>query len=94
MYIIALYQAIDPQCVYILYRMQGCSQPHRPRWARVPLSSFFLNHDQFLFFFHQTLLIFPLILALRLGESPTWEGPGYTTDRMHGTIACLIVLLC
>ena len=29
--------------------------------------------------FPQTLLIFFLILALRVGESPTREGPGYAT---------------
>ena len=29
--------------------------------------------------FPQTLLIFFLILALRVGESPTQEGPGYAT---------------
>ena len=30
--------------------------------------------------FPQTLLIVFLILALRVGESPTREGPGYATD--------------
>ena len=30
--------------------------------------------------FPQTLLIFFLILALWVGESPTREGPGYATD--------------
>ena len=37
------------------------------------------NFDQFFLIFPQTLLIFFLILALRVGESPTWEGPGYAT---------------
>ena len=32
--------------------------------------------------FPQTLLIFFLILALRVGESPTREGPSYATVRM------------
>ena len=31
--------------------------------------------------FPQTLLIFFLILALRVGESPTREGPGYATEH-------------
>ena len=30
--------------------------------------------------FPQTLLIFFLILTLRVGESPTREGPGYATE--------------
>ena len=37
--------------------------------------------------FPQTSLIFFLILALRVGESPTREGPGYATASsflMHG----------
>ena len=55
---------------------QGRSQPHSPGWARVPLSS---NFDQFFHIFPQTLLIFFLILALRVGELPTREGPGYAT---------------
>ena len=29
----------------------------------------------------QTSLIF-LIFALRVGNSPTWEGPGYATDQL------------
>ena len=32
----------------------------------------------------QTLLIFFLILALRVGESPTREGPGYATAYRLG----------
>ena len=55
---------------------QGRCQPHSPGWARVPLSSHF---DQFLKYFPQTFLIFFLILALRVGDSPTREGPGYAT---------------
>ena len=37
------------------------------------------NLDQFFFIFPQTLLIFFLILGLRVGKSPTREGPGYAT---------------
>ena len=58
---------------------QGRSQPHSPGWARVPLSSFFpqtmINYS----YFPQTSLIFFLILVLRVGDSPTREGPGYAT---------------
>ena len=39
------------------------------------------NFDQIFVFFPQTLLIFFLILALRVGESPIREGPGYATGR-------------
>ena len=55
------------------------SQPHSPGWARVPLSSFFLKFRSVFPIFPQTLLIFFLILALRVGELPTREGPGYAT---------------
>ena len=62
------------------FHCQGRSQPHSPGWAIVPLSSFFsYNFDQFLYIFSQTLLIFFLILALRVGESSTWESLGYAT---------------
>ena len=37
------------------------------------------NIDQFELFFLKNCLIFFLILALRVGDSPTREGPGYTT---------------
>ena len=40
------------------------------------VSSYF---DPFFLIFPQTLLIFFLIWALRVGESPTREGPGYAT---------------
>ena len=58
---------------------QGRSQPHSPGWARVPLSSFFLKFRSIFLIFPQTLLIFFLILALRVGKSPPREGPGYAT---------------
>ena len=58
---------------------QGRSQPHSPGWARVPLSSFFPQISINLLNFPQTLNIFFLNLALRVGESPTREGPGYAT---------------
>ena len=41
---------------------------------------FFLKFWSIFPIFPQTLLIFFLILALRVGESPTREGPGYATD--------------
>ena len=58
---------------------QDRSQPHSPGWARVPLSSFSLKFWSIILIFPQTLLIFFLILALRVGDSPTREGPGDTT---------------
>ena len=42
---------------------------------------FFLKFQSIFLIFPQTLLIFFLILVLRVGESPTWEGPGYATVR-------------
>ena len=43
------------------------------------------NCDKFSIFFPQTLLISFLILALRVGDSPTREGPSYATDDLPGT---------
>ena len=60
---------------------QGGSHPHSPGWARVPLSSFFLKFLSINFIFPQIFLIFVLILALRVGDSPTREGPGYATGQ-------------
>ena len=40
---------------------------------------FFLKFRLSFLIFPQLLLIFFLILALRVGESPTREGPGYAT---------------
>ena len=40
---------------------------------------FFLKFWSIFVIFPQTLLIFFLILALRVGKSPTREGPGYAT---------------
>ena len=45
----------------------------------------FLKFRSIFLIFPQILLIFFLILALRVGESHTREGPGYATSRMlHG----------
>ena len=38
--------------------IQGCSQPHSPGWARVPLSSFFLKFRSVFLIYPQSLLIF------------------------------------
>ena len=65
---------------YYYHLSQGRSQPHRPGWARVPPSSFFLKSRSIFLIFPQTSLIFFLILALRVGESPTQESSGYVTD--------------
>ena len=51
-----------------------------PGWQLVPLSSFFLKFRSISCIFPQTSLIFFLILALRVGDSPTRKGPGYDTD--------------
>ena len=66
--------------------VQGRSQPHSLEWARVPVSSFFLKFWSIFLVFPQTLLIFFLILALRVGESTTREGPGYTTVGVIRTL--------
>ena len=56
-------------------------------WGRVPLSSFFLKLISCFVIFPQTLLIFFLILALRVGDSPTREGPGYATEIEESSYA-------
>ena len=61
---------------------QGRSQPHSSGWARVPLSSFFPQISIIFHIFSQTFLIFFLILALLVGESPTLEGPGYPNTHI------------
>ena len=43
---------------------------------------FFLKFRSIFVTFPRTFLIFFLILALRVGDSLTREGPGYATDRM------------
>ena len=42
---------------------------------------FFLKFWSIFLIFHQTLLIFFLILALRVGESPTWKSTVYATGN-------------
>ena len=42
--------------------------------------NFFLKFWSIFLIFPQTLFIFFLILAFRVGESPTREGPGYASD--------------
>ena len=56
--------------------LQGCSQPHSPGWAKLPLSS---NFDQFFLFF----LKFFSFSSLFLGDSPTRKGPGYATGNLR-----------
>ena len=63
--------------LFVGRKERGRSQPHSPGWARLPLN-FFLK---FRLIFPKTLLFFFLILVLRVGESPTREGPGYATGK-------------
>ena len=69
--------------------IQGRSQPHGSGWARFPPSSFFLKFWPIWLIFPQNFLIFILILALRVGKSPTREGPGYTTGLIT---LCIMVI--
>ena len=58
-------------------------------------SHFSLKIRSIFLIFPQTLLIFFQILALRVGESPIGEGPGYATaygaERMSREIRCWAV---
>ena len=58
---------------------QGRSQLHSPVGQEFHFPHFFLKFRSNFLIFPETLLIFFLILALRVGESPTREGPGYAT---------------
>ena len=49
--------------------LQGCSQPHSPVWARLPLSSFFLKFRSFSFFFHFHFLFFFIFPQTLLNSS-------------------------
>ena len=57
------------------------ASPTVPGGQEFHFPHFFLKFQSIFSIFPQTLLIFFLILALRVGESPTWEGPGYATDE-------------
>ena len=50
----------------------------------VKSSTFLIFFLKFWSIFPQTLLIFFLIFALRVGKSPTREGPGYATGAVTG----------
>ena len=49
---------------------------------------FFLKFQSIFLIFPQTLLIFFLILTLRVGDSPTREGPGYATVCNSALMVC------
>ena len=50
---------------------------------------FFLKFRSIFLIFPQTLLIFFLILALRVGDSPTRKGPGYATVYASAVTKCI-----
>ena len=57
---------------------------------------FFLKFWSIFLIFPQTLLIFFLILALRVGKSPTREGPGYFTEpkQQKSSVDLLMLRVC
>ena len=63
------------QCAYI----RAVASLTVPGGHELHFPNFFLKFRSVLLIFPQTLLIFFLILVLRVGDSPTWEGPGYAT---------------
>ena len=60
-------------------------------WARIPFPHSFLKFWSIILKFPQFVLIFFLILALRLGGSPTRKGPGYATGQRspNSKIGCI-----
>ena len=54
-------------------------------WQEFHFPHCFLKFRSIFLIFPQTLLIFFLILALRVGESPTREGPGYVSELPVGS---------
>ena len=66
---------------------QGRSQSHSSGWARFPLSLFSPQISITFSYFPHFVLLFFLILALRVGDSPARKGPGYATENQeHGRI--------
>ena len=59
---------------------QGRSQSHSSGWARFPLSLFSPQISITFSYFPHFVLLFFLILALRVGDSPARKGPGYATE--------------
>ena len=49
------------------------------------ISSIFPHFPEGSFIFPQIFLIFFLILVVRVGGSPTWEGPGYAAAKVVHT---------
>ena len=79
----------------IVMVFQGHSQPHSPGWGQeFHFPHFFLKFGSSFLTFPQTFLIFFLILALRVGMSPTREGPGYTTVVFLVPHIKLVYLAC
>ena len=64
-------------------KIRAVASPTVPGGQEFHFPHFSSNFNQFLIFFPfpQTFLIFFLILALRVGELPTREGPGYATGK-------------
>ena len=60
---------------------QGRSQPHSPGWSRVPLCSFFPQISLNFSYISSKITYFLPHFGLRVGKSPTREGPGYATGH-------------
>ena len=65
--------------VYFKYSIRVVASLTVPGGQEFPFPHFFLKFWSIFLIFPQTLLIFFLISAFRVGESPTREGPGYAT---------------
>ena len=65
--------------IYIVAPTRAVASLTVPGGQEFHFPPFFLKFWSIFLIFPQTLLIFFLILALRVGDSPTREGPGYAT---------------
>ena len=77
------YTTVRPQKKPLFYkgRNRAVASLTAPGGQEFHFPHFFLKFRSIFLIFPQTLLIFFLILALRVGKSPTREGPGYATGE-------------
>ena len=66
-------------CLFAFFVFRVVASLTGPGGQEFHFPYFFLKFWSIFLIFRQTVLIFFLILTLRVGDSPTWEGPGYAT---------------
>ena len=72
---------LDKQCYCTDETTRGVANLTVPGGQEFHFPHFSSNFYRLDLFFPQIFLIFVLVLALQVGDSPTWEGPGYATGN-------------